>query len=132
LAPLTERDVCDLCAAFQQAVTETVADRVRHGMGLVANDLAGAGERVLVVAGGVAANCAIRAMLEGLTAQAGWRLCLPPIRLCTDNAAMVAWAGAEHFARGHVDALDCPVRPRWPLDAAAAPILGSGRLGAKA
>ncbi len=130
--PLDARDVSDLCAAFQQAVTETVADRVRQGMSMVESDLARAVERILVVAGGVAANNAIRSMLDGLTAQAGWRLCLPPIRLCTDNAAMVAWAGAERFALGHTDPLDGPARPRWPLDSAAAPALGSGRLGAKA
>lgn len=132
LAPLSDRDIADLCAAFQQAVSDTVADRVRHGMALVASDLGGVAECVLVVAGGVAANRSIRAMLEAVTVAAGWRLCLPPIHLCTDNAAMVAWAGAERFALGYQDALDSPARPRWPLDATAAPVLGSGRLGAKA
>jgi N6-L-threonylcarbamoyladenine synthase len=86
----------------------------------------------LVVAGGVAANIRLRAALGTLTDEAGWRLCVPPPALCTDNAAMVAWAGAEKFARGQSDGLDAQARARWPLDPDARPALGSGRNGAKA
>ena len=75
----------------------------------------------LVVAGGVAANQAIRAALAGTAAQRGFRLVAPPAKLCGDNAVMIAWAGAERLALGLIDGLDAPARPRWPLDEAPAP-----------
>ena len=137
LAPLSERDIADLCAGFQAAAAATIVDRTRRGMTMATGAVgieclpAGLG-RVLVVAGGVAANQVIRQALETLTTAAGWRLSVPPIALCTDNAAMVAWAGAERLARGQTDALDTPARARWPLDVNAAPAIGSGRLGTKA
>ena len=141
LAPLSGRDIADLCAGFQAAAAATIVDRTRRAMtmamtmatGAMASERLPAGlGRVLVVAGGVAANQVIRQALETLTTAAGWRLSVPPIALCTDNAAMVAWAGAERLARGQTDALDTPARARWPLDINAAPVIGSGRLGTKA
>jgi N6-L-threonylcarbamoyladenine synthase len=88
--------------------------------------------RHLVVAGGVAANRRLRSALAEVARRAGYALNVPPPALCSDNAAMVAWAGAERLARGWTDGLDVPTRARWPLDPEAAPALGFGRLGAKA
>jgi N6-L-threonylcarbamoyladenine synthase len=125
LAPLTPQDVADLCAAFQAAATDSVLDRTRRGLHV-------AGVRKLVIAGGVAANARLRAGLLELAREAGCNLFAPPPALCTDNAAMVAWTGAERLARGLTDPLDVPARARWPLDTGVVPALGSGRLGAKA
>jgi N6-L-threonylcarbamoyladenine synthase len=86
----------------------------------------------LVVAGGVAANEAIRTALRSEAARSGFRLVAPPARLCADNAAMIAWAGAERLALGLTDPLTVAARPRWPLDATSEPIFGSGAKGAKA
>lgn len=130
-APLTPQDVADLCASFEAAAIGSVVERTGKAIDLVAGDLA-PGQRVLVVAGGVAANRRLREGLDALVAARGWRLSVPPAALCTDNAAMVAWTGAERLARGLADSLDIAPRARWPLDADAAPIIGSGRLGAKA
>jgi N6-L-threonylcarbamoyladenine synthase len=85
-----------------------------------------AAPRRLVVAGGVAANERLRSALSDLVQTRGFTLHAPPIALCGDNAAMIAWAGAERLARGLIDRLDAPVRPRWPLDADAAPAIGAG------
>lgn len=110
----------DIAAAFQQAAIDCVIDRARRALGA-------AGEvTALVVAGGVAANQAVRGALETLAAQHGLRFVAPPLALCTDNAAMIAWAGAEKFARGDSDPLDVAARPRWPLDPAAEPVRGAG------
>ena len=128
-APLSAADVADLCAEFQAAVAECIADRLRRALDRA--DPALAQGRHLVVAGGVAANNALRTALAATAAEQGFRLHLPPPELCTDNAAMVAWAGAERLARGMIDG-KIDVRPRWPLDPAAAPALGGGRQGAKA
>ena len=84
------------------------------------------GARHLIVAGGVAANARLRTALQDLAAEGGYTLHVPPADLCTDNAAMIAWAGAERLARGLTDDLDAPVRPRWPLDAEAPPAIGAG------
>jgi N6-L-threonylcarbamoyladenine synthase len=78
------------------------------------------------VAGGVAANQAIRAALADLAEREGRRFSVPPAWLCTDNAAMIAWAGAERFAAGLTDGLDAPARARWPLDPAAEKVRGAG------
>jgi N6-L-threonylcarbamoyladenine synthase len=80
----------------------------------------------LVVAGGVAANAALRGALEALASEYGLPLVAPPPKLCTDNAAMIGWAGAERFALGYTDPLDVAARPRWPLDDNAAPVRGAG------
>ncbi len=130
-APLTTQDVCDLCAGFQAAVVAVVADRVRHAMARFVAEGAPA-QPTLVVAGGVAANRAIRAGLEAQGVVGGFRLIAPPLALCTDNAAMVAWAGAERLALGLADGMDFAARPRWPLDLVMASGVGSGAKGAKA
>ncbi|HEX5959574.1 MAG TPA: tRNA (adenosine(37)-N6)-threonylcarbamoyltransferase complex transferase subunit TsaD [Hyphomicrobiaceae bacterium] len=133
LAPLSEGDIADLCADFQQAVCETVADRVQRAM-KIADERLSWSEGHLVVAGGVAANRAISAALAKLAAARRYRLHVPPPQLCTDNGAMIAWAGAERLASGLADlGLDAvEARARWPLDAEAIPALGGGRHGAKA
>ncbi len=100
----------DMAAGFQRAVVEVMADRAAHAMAMVPE------ARVLVVAGGVAANGAIRAALGAATAARGVRLVAPPVRLCTDNAVMVAWAGIERLRLGLSDTLDFAPRPRWPLE----------------
>lgn len=128
--PLSEQVVNDLCAGFQAAVLDSTADRLRTGLSLF-RDRFGA-PTALVAAGGVAANKAIRAGLDEVAAQAGTKLMLPPPELCTDNGAMIAWAGAERLALGLSDAADVSPRPRWPLDQMSAPVYGNGRLGAKA
>jgi len=99
--------IADLCASFQRTVGDVLVDRC-------GNALARAPSDTLVVAGGVAANTYLRGRLEGL----GVRLVAPPIKFCTDNGAMIAWAGIERLRRGMVDALDFAPRPRWPLAAA--------------
>jgi N6-L-threonylcarbamoyladenine synthase len=127
--PLSEQDVNDLCAGFQAAVLESTADRLRTGL-VAFNDKFGA-PTALVAAGGVAANRAMRASLEQVATRAGTTLMLPPPELCTDNGAMIAWAGAERLALGMSDTNDASPRPRWPLDQMSAPVYGSGRLGVK-
>jgi N6-L-threonylcarbamoyladenine synthase len=131
LAPLAERDVADMCAEFQAAVCESLADRVRRAMA-IADERLGWRDRHLVVAGGVAANRQILRALTDAAASRGYRLHVPPPQLCTDNGAMIAWAGAERFALGLTDGLEFEARARWPLDAQATPALGGGRYGAKA
>jgi N6-L-threonylcarbamoyladenine synthase len=109
----------DIAASFQQAVVDCLVDRTR--LALERSDAP-----TLVVAGGVAANWAIRAALQRLAEQAGRRFAVPPGWLCTDNAVMIAWAGAERLALGLTDPLDAAARARWPLDAAAETVRGAG------
>jgi N6-L-threonylcarbamoyladenine synthase len=113
IAPLTDQDVADLCAAFQHAVVETVTDRLRHGLRMFREQFGQ--PSALVASGGVAANGAIRAALLSLAAEDGVALVVPPPGLCTDNGAMIAWAGAERLAHGMCDMLDAAPRARWPL-----------------
>jgi N6-L-threonylcarbamoyladenine synthase len=117
-APLSESDVDDLCAGFQAAVTDVVANRVRAAARLFSQRFGQ--PSALVVAGGVAANGSIRLALTRLAGEIGLRLIAPPLELCGDNGAMIAWAGAERLALGLEDGLDFAPRPRWPLDVAAA------------
>ena len=128
---ITVQDRRDLCAGFQEAVAAVLAEKTRRALAIYAER--GAAVPVLAVAGGVAANQAVRARLETVCAEAGVRFLAPPLRLCTDNAAMIAWAGIERARAGIIgSAEDLVARPRWPLDAAAAPMIGSGKKGAKA
>jgi N6-L-threonylcarbamoyladenine synthase len=130
-APLSDAVIADLCAEFENAVAESVSDRVRRAMRMAEPDLA-PNRRHLVIAGGVAANARLRAALQEVAEAEGYALHVPPAALCTDNAAMVAWAGAERRARGWIDGPVITARARWPLDPDATPALGAGRLGAKA
>ncbi len=131
LGVLTDVDVADLCASFQQAVADTLADRLHHAFRQF-RELHQFPKPTLVVAGGVAANVALRKVFKQECAEVGFQLSIPPFHLCTDNAAMIAWAGAERLALGSIDPLDFAARPRWPLDNVSPPVYGSGRLGAKA
>ena len=133
LGAMTDQDKADLCAGFQAAVLDVIADRTERAMSMF-DPMWGAKGR-LVAAGGVAANQAIRARLEGLAAQRGYDFTAPPLKWCTDNAAMIALAGAERLRLGFTDRLDAAARPRWPLDEEAARLRPShkpGRKGAKA
>ena len=127
---ITVQDRRDLCAGFQAAVAAVLAEKTRRALAVYMAH--GPDAPALAVAGGVAANGAIRAGLETVCAVAGVRFLAPPLRLCTDNAAMIAWAGIERFQAGLGGAADLVARPRWPLDATAAPMIGSGKKGAKA
>jgi len=124
--PLGPTDVADICAAFEAAVCATVSDRVSHAMARFSGEHPELEDKVLVIAGGVAANRALRTRLAETGAAQGFRLVAPPIALCTDNAAMVAWAGLERLAAGLADPLDVAARARWPLDGEAevAPFAG--------
>jgi N6-L-threonylcarbamoyladenine synthase len=109
----------DIAASFQQAVVDCLVDRTAVALGKTEAP-------ALVVAGGVAANQAIRRALAGLAEAHDRRFSVPPAWLCTDNAAMIAWAGAERLAAGLTDSLDAPARARWPLDEAAEKVRGAG------
>lgn len=125
IEPIGPQDVADLCAGFQAAVTESVVDRVKLAM-TRAKDLLQVPEPALVVAGGVAANTALKSALLAACRDSGFKFFAPPAALCSDNAAMIAWAGAERLALDMTDGLDAPVRPRWPLDPAAPAAIGAG------
>ena len=113
IAPISSQDVRDLCASFQQAVMDVVADRLRSGLKLFRAQFGF--PTALVAAGGVAANDAIRSALQRVAFEAGTTLVVPPAELCTDNGAMIAWAGAERLTLGLRDTLDTAPLPRWPL-----------------
>ncbi len=125
LVPLKEQDVADLCASMQKTVAEILSNRCERAMAQ------SEGINTLVVAGGVAANSEIRQRLETLCEQHSYRLIAPPLKLCTDNAAMIAWAALERFEQGEKSNMDLAPRSRWPLDGDTQTVIGSGRKGAK-
>jgi N6-L-threonylcarbamoyladenine synthase len=126
---LTEQDRADLCAGFQAAVADilTVKSRRALALYLALNPAAPA----FAVAGGVAANATIRQALKQLCAETETVFVAPPLALCTDNAAMIAYAGIERLRLGLIDDMSLSARPRWPLDSSAPALLGSGKKGAK-
>jgi N6-L-threonylcarbamoyladenine synthase len=125
LGPVKEQDICDICAGFQSAIIDVLTDRTSNAMHRFAEETE-TQNKYLVLAGGVAANAAVRTALRRLCDDRGFSLSIPPAALCTDNAAMVAWAGCQRLARGMVNGLDAPARPRWPLDPEAEPAPGAG------
>ncbi len=127
---LTRADRADLCAGFQAAVRDVLAEKTRRALALYLQE--NPAHPMLAVAGGVAANMAIRAGLETVCAKSGTTFTAPPLALCTDNAAMIAYAGLELFRAGQVDDMTLAARPRWPLDRSSPAMLGSGKKGAKA
>ncbi|MFT6458738.1 tRNA (adenosine(37)-N6)-threonylcarbamoyltransferase complex transferase subunit TsaD [Pseudophaeobacter arcticus] len=127
---LTRQDRADLCAGFQAAVADVLASKTRRALAIYLAE--NPATPTLAVAGGVAANTAIRASLETVCDELNTSFTAPPLALCTDNAAMIAYAGLERFRAGARDGMDLTARPRWPLDQTSPAMLGSGRKGAKA
>lgn len=125
---LTHTDRADLCSGFQAAVADVLAEKARRALAECAERSASL--KGFAVAGGVAANKVLRARLEDVAGDVPFLA--PPLRLCTDNGAMIAWAGLERFRAGYEDGLDLLARPRWPLDDTAPALLGSGKKGPKA
>ena len=131
LGALSDQDVADLCASFQNAVTQSISDRLNRSLLRYRNEISDQSP-TLIVAGGVAANAKIRECLQSACEEHGFSFLAPPMHLCTDNGAMIAWAGLEHFIAGHKGDFSAQARPRWPLDSDAAPLIGAGKKGAKA
>ena len=127
---ITVQDRADLCSGFQAAIAAVLSEKTRRA--LQAYLSVSPNVPTLAVAGGVAANGAIRTALQGVCDGLDVRFLAPPLRLCTDNAAMIAWAGIEKHLIGVSSEADLVARPRWPLDAVALPLIGSGKKGAKA
>ena len=123
LAPLSDEQICDICASFEAAVCDCVIDRIRRALG---RETALGNPPRLVVAGGVAANQTLRRALKDLAEKENVELTIPPVKLCTDNGAMIAWAGAERIIAGMTDTLDIAPKARWPLDPDAVPARGAG------
>ena len=134
VAPVSDQDIADICASFQRAIADTLRERVGRSLQRFLHEYAGEGvQPTLVVAGGVAANQALRQALQAMCDASGFRLVAPPLKLCTDNAVMIAWAAAERRRCGlAADSLETAPRPRWPLDAQSASRVGHGKRGAKA
>ncbi len=133
IEPVSEQDVADICASFQKAVARTLFERIGRGLVRFKERFGYVENPALVVAGGVAANAALRNMLTELCDKHGFSFIAPPHRLCTDNAVMIAWAGLERMALGlEPDGLEASPRSRWPLDSQAQALIGHGKRGAKA
>ena len=134
LQPVSDQDIADICASFQRAVSRTLSERIGRGLKRFQTKFPGLSQRpALVVAGGVAANKVLRQTLTELCDKHRFDFVAPPIRLCTDNAVMIAWAGLERMAAGlPADSLDVAPRSRWPLDEDAKAVVGYGKRGAKA
>ena len=126
---LTAQDQADLAAGFQAAVVDVLSEKTRRALAIYAPTT---NTPSICVAGGVAANMAIRGALEELASEFGATFIAPPLALCTDNAAMIAYAAMEQMATREPDGMDLSARPRWPLDQSAPAMLGSGKKGAKA
>lgn len=114
LGVLSEVDKRDIAASFEAAIVDVITDRVRSGMRLF-NEKFGRANG-LVIGGGVASNSSIRLALTRLCAEIGLRFISPPPKFCSDNGAMIAWAGLERYRLGMMDDLDFAPKPRWPLD----------------
>ena len=117
IAPLTSTDIKNICASFQAAIVDVVADRTKMALKVARADFAE--PTAIVVAGGVAANLAMRRALQRVASDNGLPLVAPPVALCTDNGAMIAWAGIERLRLGLIDGLDFAPRARWALEAKA-------------
>lgn len=129
---LTTSDRADMCAGFQAAASEVLTTKTSRAMAMMIEDRGWLeGDRRLAVAGGVAANQTIRAELESAAADLGFSFIAPPLKLCTDNAAMIAWVAIERWRMGERGG-QVMARPRWPLDQLAAPMLGGGKKGPRA
>lgn len=128
---LTDDIRADVCASFELAVVETVADRTRRAMALFREACPEAMSPALVIAGGVAANARLRAMFGEVAEQNGFALEVPPFHLCTDNAAMIAWQGRSALRSAFRTNFIFAARARWPLDTVSAPVVGRGRLGGR-
>ena len=124
------QDRANLCASFQSSITDVLISKSRRA--LTAARKIAPNTMTLAVAGGVAANISIRQGLEALCAETETNFVAPPLSLCTDNAAMIAYAGLVRFSDGMTDDLTLSARPRWPLDEVSPSMLGSGKKGAKA
>ncbi|MQQ08174.1 tRNA (adenosine(37)-N6)-threonylcarbamoyltransferase complex transferase subunit TsaD [Epibacterium sp. SM1979] len=127
---LSRQDRADLCAGFQAAVVDVLVAKTKRALEIYKAEAPEVA--TIAVAGGVAANTAIRAGLEQLCAEFDTQFVAPPLKLCTDNAAMIAYAGLERFKSGARDGMDLSARPRWPLDQSSPALIGSGKKGAKA
>jgi len=127
---LDEVTVANICASFQEAVGDVLENRLHRAFNRFEDEFKNSA--TLVIAGGVAANELLRERLENLCNQHGWCWVAPPQKLCTDNAAMIAWAGVERIRLGHFDVRDEGIRTRWPLDSRSATRVGAGKKGAKA
>ncbi len=127
---LKEQDRADLCAGFQAAVRDILAEKTRRALENYLDKAPGVPS--LAVAGGVAANATIRGSLEAVAEEAGVAFVAPPLALCTDNAAMIGWAGLELYRMGFRSDLSLAARPRWPLDERQPALIGAGKKGAKA
>lgn len=127
------QDIADISASFQAAIKDCLVDRSKRAMGIFKKNNPQIGDHKMpfVVAGGVASNTLIRDSLKALCVTQGFEFFAPPLWLCTDNGAMIAWAGMERFLSGVTHGLDTPARPRWPLDETATSVIGHGKKGAK-
>lgn len=128
---LDPQDIADVCASFEAAVAETLADRMRKAFAVFRAAHPEIDFPRFIVAGGVAANQTLKRTMAEVAVHEGFHLIVAPPALCTDNAAMIAWAGAERMALGFEDSLEVAARARWPLDEVSEPLVGYGKLGAK-
>ena len=122
---LSNMDICDLAASFQMALTDAILDRVKNGIDHYLKNYS-CHDHIFVVAGGVAANSHIKEKLSSLCNERGFELKAPPMKLCTDNGAMIGWVGIEKYRKQQFSGLDVGALARWPLDPNAVPAIGAG------